>query len=69
MRRRPALACAFLAALLALEARAQPDAPAPQPPAGSAPPWRLVLDPGATRVDFELGATLHRVRGSFEVKQ
>jgi polyisoprenoid-binding protein YceI len=32
-------------------------------------PWRLALDTQATQVRFELGATLHTVRGSFEVRE
>ncbi len=32
-------------------------------------PWRLVLDPTATEVHFELGATLHTVRGSFALRE
>ncbi len=31
--------------------------------------WRLVLDPAATEVRFELGATLHTVRGSFALRE
>ncbi len=32
-------------------------------------PWRLVLDSQETEVRFELGATLHTVRGSFDVRE
>ncbi len=37
--------------------------------AQSGPSWRLVLDTQATKVRFELGATLHTVRGSFAVRE
>lgn len=34
----------------------------------NAEPYRLVLEPEATRIDFTLGATLHTVRGSFALR-
>src|SRR5262245_50046339 len=41
---------------------------APCAHAQGAPPWRLVLDPAASEVHFELAATLHTVRGSFALR-
>jgi polyisoprenoid-binding protein YceI len=35
------------------------------PLGSSAEPWRIVLDPAATRIGFTLGARLHTVRGTF----
>jgi polyisoprenoid-binding protein YceI len=32
-------------------------------------PWVLRLDPGATRIDFELAATLHTVRGTLPLRE
>jgi len=37
-------------------------------PAG-AEPWTLRLDPGATQIRFEVGATLHTVEGRFELER
>lgn len=31
--------------------------------------WRLVFDPAASQVSFELGATLHTVRGRFALRE
>jgi polyisoprenoid-binding protein YceI len=37
--------------------------------ARSALPWQLTLDSEATELRFQLGATLHTVRGSFDVRE
>lgn len=53
-RSRRALGALALALAIAVPARAEP--------------YRLVLDPEATRVTFTLGATLHTVEGSFAMR-
>jgi polyisoprenoid-binding protein YceI len=42
--------------------------PASAEEGGSPLTWRLSLDPAATEITFELGATLHTVRGRFTLR-
>ena len=54
-----------VAAVCLLAAALAPGGPAAEELRG----WRLVFDPAASEVAFELGATLHTVRGRFALRE
>lgn len=55
------------AVLLVLWVLASPLSAQPDEPPGDRFPWTFELDAGASRVQFTLGAFLHKVEGSFRV--